>query len=219
MGTIDLICRLLLGPPLSDQRKHRRQCHHHRTQPPPEPSPAAPRIHYTPPASFTPLPPHDAMRPSQFNASIHNGQHLEILNLFTRIARYELIVVCPWIRGHAGNDFARRIPELHKRGVRVRVLFGWQPVEKTGYYDESDEELVDLYRQLLGRDMVRVRAGTHSKLLIVDRRGAAITSWNWLSHRYRGGGGERAEDGVYTTAIQTVDRLLENLRIQGRAKE
>ncbi|MRR29816.1 hypothetical protein EG834_05735 [bacterium] len=168
---------------------------------------------YAPPDVFVPLPPHDQLRPKHRNVTIHNAQHFEVQDLFLRIARYEIIVVSPWIRGNAAYEFARSIPEQHEHGVRVRVYYGWRPVKKSGYYDDSDVELVDMYRQLLGPDMVRVTGGTHSKLLICDRRGAAITSWNWLSHQYRGHGKERSEDGIYTTDTRTIDRLLATLKI------
>lgn len=56
---------------------------------------------------------------------------------------------------------------------------------------------MDIFRRLLGGDLVRTRYGTHEKVLVVD-----VGSWNWLSN---GNLGRRRELSVLLRAARRRD--------------
>ena len=47
-----------------------------------------------------------------------------------------------------------------------------------------DQEIISELKGILGENLVRLKNGTHEKIIVIDDRAAIIGSWNWLSHSY-----------------------------------
>jgi superfamily I DNA and/or RNA helicase len=117
---------------------------------------------------------------------LRDCEHIEHYENLCRDAKQSLTIISPWIFSKA-NDWPHKyqpILEAVKRGVDVKVYYGWKNREYGTTYDDGDAQLIRELKQLLGKKLVRLKRGTHEKIIIQDNRILVIGSWNWLSHSY-----------------------------------
>jgi hypothetical protein len=117
-------------------------------------------------------------------------RHLTIVEESYAKVKKELIIVSPWIREYSRKDYSnfQRIKKVVADGINVKVFYGYVG-EKFGgdaskYEETTDQKLVQQFKTVLGKNLVRLSAGTHEKVLIVDRKEMYIGSFNWLSNQY-----------------------------------
>lgn len=116
--------------------------------------------------------------------TIRDCEHIRELHRALDAAKEELILVCPWIRGKAAEDFANRVESTLERGVAVIVLYGYQ-----GDKDQDPamvKRLQVLFAKYPHAHLQLLQNGTHEKCLVCDSTYAIVGSWNWLSHWYGG---------------------------------
>lgn len=116
----------------------------------------------------------------QDSAELVRGlEHIDHFELALENVRKSLIIETPWIRGEAAEMFISKLPALLKRGVDVKVYFGYNEIG-----DDNDPVMTARIGALLGSNLIRIPSGTHEKVLLVDSEVAVVGSWNWLSNSY-----------------------------------
>jgi len=109
---------------------------------------------------------------------ITNCEHIKIFNEIIKNCENELIIVCPWIRDIAAQDFYNLVKNMN---YNIKIYYGWKRDEI------QDDEQINRIRQLNNveiTDLTSEQSGTHEKIVIADRKIAIVGSWNWLSHKY-----------------------------------
>ncbi len=120
-----------------------------------------------------------------FTDIIQDCRHIKIYEEAFNRARERVIVITPWIRS-SKTDWEHKIQPVKaaiNRGVEVQVYYGWKNI-KYGISEDGDAEIIAELKGLLGDKLIRLRNGTHEKIIVIDNRAAVIGSWNWLSHSY-----------------------------------
>ncbi len=120
-----------------------------------------------------------------FSDIIQDCRHIKIYEEAFNRAKQRVVVITPWIRS-TKKDWEHKIQPLKaaiSRGVEVKVFYGWKNI-KYGSREDGDPEIIAELRDLLGDNLIRLRNGTHEKIITIDNRAAVIGSWNWLSHNY-----------------------------------
>jgi hypothetical protein len=131
----------------------------------------------------------------------------------------ELIIVSPWLTTTAvDGEFQGWIERALQRAKSLQIVVGYGIERAPGRGDRKAQDQSEALRRLqhLGQTYQgRLRTveigNTHEKLVIVDRRHAIITSFNWLSFNPRPGRGLRRETGIRVDERQEVAKLRASL--------
>jgi phosphatidylserine/phosphatidylglycerophosphate/cardiolipin synthase-like enzyme len=130
-----------------------------------------------------------------------------------------LMINSPWItRAVVNRDFLRKLDILLKK--KVKVYIGWGLGEEEAKTDPvALKNLIDLMRKYDNFWLTRL-GDTHAKVLLVDRRLAVVTSFNWLSFKGDPNRTFRDEQGAVVTIPELVDQkfewLLQRFEAAGR---
>ncbi|WP_244947289.1 AAA domain-containing protein [Cronobacter turicensis] len=152
-------------------------------------------------------------------------EHIAAFSALAAQCEQELIIITPWIR-RGGKAYQR--PELaqlvatQRRGINVKVYYGYyhQHLDRP---EDNDEQLVAEYKEKLGKEnVIRLKEGTHEKVLMIDGRYIVLGSWNWLSHGYHNSceGSEqfsnaiRHEISAELDDVSLVKELRERLKLE-----
>jgi hypothetical protein len=148
------------------------------------------------------------------NRPIQDGDHRELLKDALTTAKYEIIIVSPWINKYATDqDIIGLIRKAVQRGVSVSIGYGMplRPGEtKEKYLDETVAKEFKQIQKGANGEKLRVEwFGTHEKILVCDRRFCVITSFNWLS--YRGDRGFRRDKGAYSENPEMIKQVADDV--------
>lgn len=103
-------------------------------------------------------------------------------------ARFEIIIVSPWIKRQTWNRMKEPLRRFCRRGGKLRVFMrGSEEDYSTGLSDNLGKEVCDLGGDLL------LAAKLHAKIYMVDRREAIVTSANLT----KGGTEGNYEGGIW----------------------
>ena len=123
--------------------------------------------------------------PYRFSLVEGNRAHRELFVQAILSARTTLIVVSPWVVGHAFTPYVRSLFQAAiLRGVTVYLAWGYG--QKLVRDERKEKQLLyDLRKRLRGRDRRRLvisQLQTHEKVLICDDKFCVWGSYNWLSN-------------------------------------
>jgi hypothetical protein len=110
-------------------------------------------------------------------------------------ARFEVVVVSPWIKRQTWNRIAAPLQKFFRRGGRLVVFMrGRESDYSSGMSDDIRDEV-----RRLGGELLFVRP-LHAKIYMIDRKEAIVTSAN-LS---QGGIDDNYEAGVWLNDPQVI---------------
>jgi hypothetical protein len=150
---------------------------------------------------------------------VYVHEHPTILRDALENASDRLMINSPWItRAVVNRDFLRRLENLLKK--KVRVYIGWGlGAEESKNDPVALKSLVDLMRKYDNFWFTRL-GDTHAKVLLVDRKYAVVTSFNWLSFRGDPNLEFRDEQGTKVQIPELIDQkfdwLLARFEAAGR---
>jgi phosphatidylserine/phosphatidylglycerophosphate/cardiolipin synthase-like enzyme len=103
-------------------------------------------------------------------------------------ARFEIVIVSPWIKRQTWNRMKEPLRKFSRRGGKLRVFMrGSEADYSLGLSDNLQKEISDLGGDLL------LAAKLHAKIYMVDRREAIVTSANLT----KGGTEGNYEGGIW----------------------
>lgn len=150
---------------------------------------------------------------------VYVHEHPTMLHDALEHASERLVINSPWItRSVVNREFLRKLESLLKKSVKVYI--GWGLGEEEAKSDPvALKSLVDLMRKYENLWLTRL-GDTHAKVLLVDRRFAVVTSFNWLSFRGDPNRTFRDEQGAVVQIPELVDQkfqwLLQRFEASGR---
>lgn len=150
---------------------------------------------------------------------LHGEEHRQALREAIAEARKELIIVSPWLRSDAvDNELIGWLEAALRRHKGLRITVGYGIERDTGKQDwQSRDQRRALSRlnKLGNRNRGRLRTveigNTHEKVILVDRRYAIVTSFNFLSFNPKPGRGIRRETGLLVEDKNQVAALRASL--------
>ncbi|PFO12692.1 hypothetical protein COJ70_24290 [Priestia megaterium] len=134
-------------------------------------------------------------------------EHYEFLIQSLNTAKKSITIVSPWITNYVIDEkFINLIQETLKRGVKVRIIFGYNKtnytlkeidkIVKSDYPGHKNpdkvEESIQKIRILLASQLI-YKPPMHTKLVLIDDEVLVIGSHNWLSNR---GSSENAKEEI-----------------------
>lgn len=147
-------------------------------------------------------------------------RHLEIFAESFEMATEEIIIAAPWLREMKYGDYSRfnAVKSAVERGVKVVILYGYSNISRDSDDQNTDPQLVEKFKNLLGKNLIRLQFGTHEKVMIVDRREMYIGSFNWLSNQYNKACDDydkaqiRRETSVRIDDLDVIEEYLQELK-------
>jgi hypothetical protein len=136
---------------------------------------------------------------------VYVHEHPTLLKDALENATQRLMINSPWItRAVVNREFTRKLETLLRKNVKVYI--GWGLGEEEA---KNDPVALKALNELMGRydNLWLTRLGdTHAKVLLVDRRFAVVTSFNWLSFRGDPNRTFRDEQGAVVQIPELVDQ-------------
>lgn len=150
---------------------------------------------------------------------LRTEEHRAALEAAIAGASEELIIVSPWVTTTAVDaELQGWLERALQRERTLKILVGYGIERDVGRNDrkaQDQREALKRLEQLGQRFQGRLRTvevgNTHEKLVIVDRRYAIVTSFNWLSFNPRPGRGVRRETGIRIDGVTEVGTLRASL--------
>jgi phosphatidylserine/phosphatidylglycerophosphate/cardiolipin synthase-like enzyme len=122
------------------------------------------------------------------------------LRLMLEGARFEIVIISPWIKRQAWNKMIGPMKKFSRKGGRLRIYMrGCDSDFSLGLADDLQEEV-----SRLGGEVVLVPE-LHAKIYMVDRREAIITSANLT----KGGTESNYESGVWVNDPAVLKEICE----------
>ena len=120
------------------------------------------------------------------NRIIDTCHHLKIFAEVFEEATEEIIIAVPWLRELKYGNYRRfnAVKAAAERGVKVIILYGYSNISSDPDDQNTDPKLIDKFKKLLGKNLIRLKSGTHEKVMVVDRQEMYVGSFNWLSNQY-----------------------------------
>jgi len=151
---------------------------------------------------------------------IHNCDHLTVFDELIRNARESVTIIVPWIKNPSFHPQIEQLSQAKKRGIHVKVYYGYYSKDHPGAIDDDGcKDLIDRYKNTFGNEnVIRLDAGTHEKILLIDDSHAIVGSWNWLSHCYHyycahpESTEVRGESSLKTQDAELVNEIITNLK-------
>lgn len=113
-------------------------------------------------------------------------------------ARFEIVIVSPWIKRQTWNRMKGPLRKFSRRGGKLRVFMrGSESDYSLGLSDNLQEEVT-----VLGGEVVLV-AQLHAKIYMVDRREAIVTSANLT----KGGTEANYEGGIWVNDPVVLEEI------------
>jgi hypothetical protein len=140
--------------------------------------------------------------------------HRKLLEKALQESQERLLIISPWIRANAVNQFfIQKIENLLRRGVQVWIGYGIAEDEDEGMnrYDvQAEEKLQELADKYDSFSFKRL-GDTHAKVLISDTNFVVITSFNWLSFKGDPKRTFRDERGIWVSIPQVINAEFDSL--------
>lgn len=123
-----------------------------------------------------------------------------------------LMIISPWIRaGVVNKRFVQEFEKMLKRGVQAYIGYGIAKEEDHNRYQsdiQAERDLKYLSEKYDNFSFVRL-GDTHAKIIIMDRKLAVQSSFNWLSFRGDPNKTFRDESGVCITIPEYIEELFD----------
>ncbi len=123
-----------------------------------------------------------------------------------------LMIISPWIRsGVVNRKFIQEFEKMLKRGVQAYIGYGIAKEEDPNRYQsdiQAERDLKNLSEKYDNFSFVRF-GDTHAKIIIMDRKFAVQSSFNWLSFRGDPNKTFRDEAGACITIPEYIEELFD----------
>lgn len=146
---------------------------------------------------------------------LRTEEHRAFLERALVEAQEEVLIIVPWMNSRACNaDLCRLIGEAVGRGVSVRIGYGFgqdrpRDAERHRRNTRRVQQDLDRYTPRGCHVEWHQTTGTHQKIVVCDRRYAAIGSFNWLSYRGERDEGYRRETSSVFRSREAVAQVAE----------
>ena len=146
--------------------------------------------------------------------------HPPLLHKAITDSQERLMIISPWIRaGVVDKKFVQDFEKMLKRGVQAYIGYGIAKEEDRNRYHsdiQAEQKLKNLSEKYDNFSFVRF-GDTHAKIIIMDRKFAVQSSFNWLSFRGDPNKTFRDEAGVCITIPEYIEELFDRYapRFQG----
>ena len=146
--------------------------------------------------------------------------HPPLLHKAITDSQERLMIISPWIRaGVVDRKFVQEFEKMLKRGVQAYIGYGIAKEEDRNRYHsdiQAEQHLKYLSEKYDNFSFVRF-GDTHAKIIIMDRKFAVQSSFNWLSFRGDPNKTFRDEAGVCITIPEYIEELFDRYapRFQG----
>ena len=138
--------------------------------------------------------------------------HPPLLHKAITDSQERLMIISPWIRsGVVNRKFVHEFEKMLKRGVQAYIGYGIAKEEDRNRYHsdiQAEQKLKNLSEKYDNFSFVRF-GDTHAKIIIMDRKFAVQSSFNWLSFRGDPNKTFRDEAGVCITIPEYIEELFD----------
>ena len=122
-------------------------------------------------------------------------------------AKQRLLIISPWVKNDVVTpNFLELLERALKRGVAVRILYGYKHRGSYGDHPKAVNNLKQLERKYDHFEFERI-LNTHSKILACDYQFGITSSFNFLSFRADPNRTYRDETGALVTRRDAIDKL------------